>query len=574
MARILIIDDDTLFRDMLSSAMMLEGHTVRGVGTLAGCRKALTEEAFDLVFLDVGLPDGDGLEIIPVIRQDMDAPDIIIITGDGDADGAEIAIGSGALDYISKPASLTAMKQAVSRALTYRRGISRLEEPERSGIVGHGTAMQQCFRVLAEAASCDAPVLITGETGTGKELFARAIHENSARRLGPFIPVDCGTIANSLTESELFGHEKGAFTGASKSREGLVLQAHGGTLFLDEVGELSMPQQRAFLRVLQEQRFRPVGASRELHSNFRLVAATNRSLEDMVGRGTFRKDLLYRLQAIHLCLPPLRDRGEDIAELTEHCVSRGCLRYGFAPKSLNEAFVAELATYPWPGNVRELLYVVEQALVRARYAPELLPEHLPSSIRVAAARSRMRSVGGVEPGEGAASEAKGERRVSAERRAQESDTLFPSAFFPNLSSEAARGGESEEGDALARTGGPRESSFPQWKVYKDAALLRVEKSYLQHLLHVARGNVPLASRMAGVSRQWLYAMLRRHGISREWAVGLHDGTRAAPDDSEGASSAERQRAAGAEGLTGATPTSPPGDDWGDPSCGDTTDDTL
>ncbi|GFM37013.1 sigma-54-dependent transcriptional regulator [Desulfovibrio psychrotolerans] len=528
MARILILDDDVLFLDMLSSAMLMEGHEVCGVSTIAQCREALAQGGYDLVFLDVGLPDGDGLSLIPYIRQDILAPEIIIITGDCDADGAELAITGGALDYITKPASLTAMKQAVHRALAFRNGRGGLEEPEREGIVGSSPGMQRCFRVLAEAASSDAPVLITGETGTGKELFARAIHRNSARAGKPFVAVDCGSIAKSLTESELFGHEKGAFTGADRPREGLILQADGGTLFLDEVSELAVPQQRTFLRVLQERRFRPVGSGREVASNFRLVAATNRLLPQMVERGSFRKDLLYRLQAITLMLPPLRERLEDIPELAAYFVARGCARYRVGPKSLNEVFLRELAEYPWPGNVREFMHVVEQSLVRARFSDQLLPEHLPSVVRVAAARRRIGS--GAEGAVGAVGAAGAVRQMgwgmvsqAAERREQES------AWW-----EKAGGADGGDGALLSvpvgvvneksGTDGERvtscqEAGLPVWREFRDAALESAERAYLERLLSQAQGNVARASDIAGVTRQWLYAMLRKHGIARRWDTG-------------------------------------------------------
>lgn len=546
MARILIIDDDVLFREMLSSSMLVESHDVSGAGSIAEGRQALSEHAFDLVFLDVGLPDGDGLSLIPVIRQSVTSPEIIIITGDGHADGAEKAINNGALDYISKPSSLASMKQAVNRALTYRTGVRQLREPERAGIIGSSAVMKRCYQQLAEAASSDASVLITGETGTGKELFARAIHQNSERRAGPFVTVDCGAIAKTLTESELFGHEKGAFTGAVRPREGLVLQANGGTLFLDEVGELVFPQQRTFLRVLEDQQFRPVGAQKEVYSNFRLVAATNRSLSDMVRRGTFRKDLQYRLEGTHLALPSLRERLEDLPELAMHFMEKGCDRYGFSCKALNDAYLRELSAYTWPGNVRELLHVVEQSLIRGRFSDELLPEHLPNSIRVAVARSRLCSLnvpapldsgGGREvprwTGEGARDES-GEDTPAYLRKADDppvaimedgmavGEAATPASRWIAGTGEggSSKGGCSASG-VLPEGGDGTEAvagALPVWKSFRDAALSDVEKCYLERLLAVAGGNIPKASLIAGISRQRLYMMLRKHGIMREWRM--------------------------------------------------------
>lgn len=514
MARILIIDDDTLFREMLSSAMELENHLVVGASSIAETLPLLQSEPFDLVFLDVGLPDGDGLALIPTIRQGPVPPEIIIITGDGHADGAEQAIRNGALDYIRKPMSLADMKQTVIRALLYRKGITQLREPERDGIVGNSSPMQRCYRQLAEAASSEAAVLITGETGTGKELFARAIHRNSLRASGPFVTVDCGAIAKTLTESELFGHERGAFTGADRQRHGLVLQADGGTLFLDEVGELALPQQRTFLRVLEDQRFRPVGGKTELFSNFRLVAATNRSLTDMVNRGTFRKDLMFRLQAIHMHLPPLRERLEDVPELALLFVERGCARYGFGHKTLNDAYLRELAGYTWPGNVRELLHVVEQSLIRGRYAAELLPEHLPSSVRVAVARFRIgKGTGGdVSPPLDPALAQAGRRGPGGRAAGSATPAWFQKDEPEGADSQDA--GSAQNDDASASSG----SALPEWKEFRDAALHDAERSYLDRLLRLADGNVTRASELAGISRQRLYAMMRKHGIIKVWNV--------------------------------------------------------
>ncbi|GFM32109.1 sigma-54-dependent transcriptional regulator [Desulfovibrio subterraneus] len=495
MARILIIEDDALFREMLLSAMQLDGHEAQGAGSMAHGRDALERQRFDLVLLDVGLPDGNGLRFIPEISAAEGAPEIIIITGDGHADGAELAITSGALDYISKPTSLASVREAVQRALAYRKGACQLTEPERFGIVGNSVSMQRCFRLLSEAASSEAPVLITGETGTGKELFARAVHRNSQRVAGPFIAVDCGAIAKTLTESELFGHARGAFTGADRPRDGLVMQAHGGTLFLDEVGELAMPQQRAFLRVLEEQRFRPVGGGREVHSDFRLVAATNRVLPAMVHKGTFREDLLFRLQAMHIHLPPLRERMDDLSELVRHFADKACQRYGFPRKQLNNAFLGELLAYPWPGNVRELLHVTDQSVIRGRFSPELLPEHLPSSVRVAVARSRV--AGGPDE--------------SVKRWSEKYYQLGEESPFRDVH---------DAPDAVSLPCGvPNEGeTLGEWKAFRDQVLDAAERTYLLRLLGQTGGDVSRASRIAGVSRQRLYTMLRKHGISRTWRM--------------------------------------------------------
>ena len=316
MASILIIDDDRLVCNMLLDIIQDMGHSVTCSHTLgSGMSKALTEN-YDLVLLDVGLPDGNGLDAIPRIQKIEPAPQIIIITASGDQNGAELAIRNGAWDYIQKPASVHDMTLPIVRALQYReerkvesRGGVAPKLLALDGIVGNCPKMKGRFELVAQAANSEINVLITGETGTGKELFASAIHNNSLRAKKPFVVVDCSALPETLVESILFGHDKGAFTGAEKAREGLIKQADGGTLFLDEVGELPLSVQKAFLRVLQERRFRPVGSSAEISSDFRLIAATNRDLQKMVHEGTFRNDFLFRLRSFIIELPPLRETG-------------------------------------------------------------------------------------------------------------------------------------------------------------------------------------------------------------------------------------------------------------------------
>ncbi len=307
MASVLVIDDDPKFCDVLSQLIREMGHHLRWVHTLREGLKEAAQGENDVVFLDVRLPDGNGLEALPRIRQMPGTPEVIIMTGEGDPDGAELAIKSGAWDYLEKPSSLEAMALPFLRALQYReekkarspRVALRLE-----GIAGQSRKMKASFDLVAQAASSDASVLITGETGTGKELFAWAIHQNSRRSGKSFVVVDCAALPETLVESILFGHEKGAFTGADRVREGLIQQADGGTLFLDEVGELPLTVQGAFLRVLQDHRFRPLGGRREVGSDFRVVAATNQNLNTMVDQGLFRKDLLFRLRSLTIELPP------------------------------------------------------------------------------------------------------------------------------------------------------------------------------------------------------------------------------------------------------------------------------
>ncbi len=307
MANILIIDDDRLICDWIAKVVTELGHSSSYAHTLQEGLRKVQSEPFDIVFIDVRLPDGNGLDIIPKVKTSRFFPEIIVVTGIGDPDEAEIAIKSGAWDYLEKPASVKAIKLPVIRALEYR--AERMSgKPamvlRRKAIIGNSEKLNASLELLAQAANSDANVLISGETGTGKELFAKAVHYNSPRAQKNFVVVDCTALPETLVESVLFGHARGAFTGADRSEEGLIKQADGGTLFLDEIGELPLLIQKRFLRVIQEHSFRPVGGRQEVRSNFRLVAATNRNLEDLVRDGRFREDLLFRLRTVVIRITP------------------------------------------------------------------------------------------------------------------------------------------------------------------------------------------------------------------------------------------------------------------------------
>ena len=333
--------EEALKRGYASAVAMPLKEEGRTFGALSVCAATLKEGlekvksgAVDVVFLDVRMPDGNGLEVLPEIQASSGEPEVIISTGYGDADGAELAIKSGAWDYIEKSSSAKAIHLSLTRALQYRKEkktaivANAVRVLRRVNIIGDSPQIHACLDMVAQAAVSDINVLITGETGTGKELFAQAIHNNSARAKSSFVVVDCAALPDTLVESLLFGHVKGSFTGADKDREGLIRKADGGTLFLDEVGELPLVLQKAFLRVLQEHRFRPVGSKSEVKSDFRLVAATNRRLETMATEGTFRKDLLYRISVFALDLPPLQERLSDMKRLARFQTNRLCERHG------------------------------------------------------------------------------------------------------------------------------------------------------------------------------------------------------------------------------------------------------
>ena len=469
MASVLVIDDDPQFCNLLSKVMHRLDHTAVCAHTLSEGLSLANSTELDLVFLDVNMPDGNGMEILPRIRQTKSEPEVIIITGMGDPDAAEKAIKSGAWDYVQKGSSLKDIKLASERALTYRAEARTAKTPsvlKRDFIVGNSKPMQDCYQLLAQAAASEASVLINGETGTGKELFALAIHENSPRRTGKFVVVDCAAIPDNLAESVLFGHARGAFTGADHSHQGLVKQADGGTLFLDEVGELPLNLQKAFLRVLQEKRFRPIGEAKEVESDFRLVAATNRDLDRLTKDGSFRDDLLFRLRTIALVAPPLRDRAEDIRDLAVFHLHRLCLRYGMEDKAFGYDFITALEIYPWPGNVRELVNTLEWAVARAGNSTRLFARDLPEEIHINFARHQVKN---------------GSRPKAAEN---------------------------------AEPGGRKLAPL---KEVVSRELARVEQAYLDELMTQAAGDIPIACQISGLSRTSLYERLRKYGLTNRRA---------------------------------------------------------
>ena len=339
------------------------------------------------------MPDGNGLDVLSEILENPAPPEVIIITDFRTPEDAKVAIEKGAWCYIKKEFSKNEITLLIINILQYRQkkagqpGCATLEDKHFEGIIGSSPSIKFCKYLVASVAKTEANVFITGETGTGKELFARAIHNHSQRAQNNFVIVDCTAIPGELVESILFGYEKGSYTGAVKSRDGLIKQAHGGTLFLDEVGELPLATQRSFLRVIQEHRFRPVGYQKEIGSDFRLIVASNRDLEDMVRQGQFRDDLLFRLRAFTIEVPPLRKRSQDIKELALYYTAKLCQQYGIAEKAFDPGFFNVLDAYSWPGNVRELIHALESALIAAQNEPALFPKHLPTYIRIWLART-------------------------------------------------------------------------------------------------------------------------------------------------------------------------------------------
>lgn len=479
MSHVLIIDDDREICSMLGSLMERLGHQVTCCFTIAEGLAQVTSKAYEVVFLDVQLPDGNGLEILPTLRASSSPPEVIIMTGFGDPDGAEMAVKSGAWDYLQKPLSPKQILLSINRVIQYRENLAKIPRPVVSlnleGFVGSSPRMRTCLDLIAQAANSDLNVLLTGETGTGKELAARAIHANSPRRENSLVVVDCAALPETLVGSILFGHEKGAFTGAEKAREGLILQADGGTLFLDEVGELPLTIQGNFLRVLEERRFRPLGAREEKKSDFRLVAATNRDLEQMVVNGQFREDLLFRLRSMVIALPLLKERGQDLKDLVFYYIARICERSGIGVKGISPEFLEALEAYSWPGNVRELVNTLDSAIAAAFYEPTLFPQHLPLHLRVFQARAAVY---------------------------RESKSAPPEARESAVS-ETPR-------EELA----PAAAVLASYRDFRDSAMVEVEKEYLKELMRLTRGNLKEACRISGLSRSHLYSLFKKYQVSR------------------------------------------------------------
>lgn len=367
MPRILIIEDEEIIRNSMRRLLERNGYEIAASPSLEDATAKYQPSDFDLIISDLRLPGAAGTEIIPLAGQTP----VIIITSYASVPSAVEAMKQGAVDYVAKPFDHDELLLAVSRALEEsrlrRQNAALKADLDRdypvSAMIGRCAAMQKVFNWIGKVAPTDTTVLILGESGTGKELVARALHERSSRSGGPLIAVNCAAIPQGLIEAELFGHERGAFTGAVGARQGLVEAANGGTLFLDELGELPLPAQAQLLRVLQEGEIRRIGASTSRKVDIRLVAATHRDLGKMVENGEFREDLYFRVHVMEIRMPPLRERGEDIVELTNFVLEKACRRLHRPLMRLDREALVRLQAYAWPGNVRELENVIERAVI-------------------------------------------------------------------------------------------------------------------------------------------------------------------------------------------------------------------
>jgi DNA-binding NtrC family response regulator len=383
--RILITEDDEDLAFVIREALTRQGYEAEVAPTAGALLDKLKGGSYDLILLDVRLPDMDGLDAIPRCRDLAPETPIIVMTAHGTRQIAMNAITRGAYDFFTKPLKMTEFQVVVSRALDRRRlqqQVKVLREGQAAGfeeLIGKSETLKRVIDMAQRAAPTDLTVLIHGESGTGKELMARALHRLSGRKDGPFIPVNCAAIPEGLLESELFGHERGAFTGAIRARPGRFELARDGTLFLDEIGDMPVAMQAKILRVLQERQFERVGGTRSIGADVRVIAATHQDLESMAAEGRFRSDLFYRLQGVRLAMPPLRERIDDLPLLVTHLLERAAQRLWRQPATVSTEALRSLWTYPWPGNIRELQHVLEGAMVLSDGV--ILPEHLPPAVQ-------------------------------------------------------------------------------------------------------------------------------------------------------------------------------------------------
>jgi two-component system NtrC family response regulator len=481
LVNILIIDDEEAIREILQSMISPLGYNIFTAGTIREGLAIMDNHPIDIAFLDIFLPDGNGIEVLPKIKQNPSSPEVVIVTDTGSAEEAELAITNGAWNYFQKPLSMTETLLQLERIIDYRNKKTRSEPTliNAEGIIGKSEEIKKALQATAKCVKSEANVHIFGETGTGKELFANLIHKNSNRTHGPFVVVDCTVLPEQLVESTLFGYEKGAFTGANEHREGLIKCADNGTLFLDEIGELSLSVQKSLLRVIQERQFRPVGSTNMVYSNFRLISATNRNLDELVSKHQFREDLLFRLRTVSIELPPLRERRKDIKELACHYVQELCEKNGLRPKGFCPDFFSLLETYDWPGNVRDIIATLEKAILAEPDNPILYPVHLPEHIRV----NHIKSSAFKEQLEPAI------KKTSKTDMPTKDISWSDNLFHPLI----------------------------PLKEFRKKCYGELERRYFKCLMSASKNNIQKACEISGLKKARLYDLMRKNGINRDSA---------------------------------------------------------
>jgi DNA-binding NtrC family response regulator len=380
--KVIVLEDDLIVRKNLENCLRRRRYDVASVATIAAAQECLAKDNFDIIFLDVRLPDGDGTDLLKLIQSRPQKPLAVVTTGFGSVESAVECMKNGAFDYLIKPFSNEQIEVTLRKAeeftqiLKVNQFLTQENEEAGQALLGQSAAMNELRQLIRKVARTQATVLIQGESGTGKELVARALYRESPRASAPFIKLNCAAIPENLIESEFFGHEKGAFTGALNKREGRFELAHGGTILLDEISEISPNVQAKLLRVLQERELERVGGNRTIKVDVRVIATTNRNLEQSVDKKEFRQDLFFRLNVVPIQVPPLRQRREDVPFLAEEFMRRFGRKHGVHVRGFSEQALRALSAHDWPGNVRELQNVVERAVILANENGVIEPEHL------------------------------------------------------------------------------------------------------------------------------------------------------------------------------------------------------
>ena len=507
---VLVVDDDADIRNLLSDLLKEEKYAVRTAKTGAEALAAVAKNLPDLVMMDVQLPDQDGIGVLRTLKRDHSELEVIVMTAFGGSSTAIKAMEHGAYDYVTKPFEIEDLLATLRRVFEHADMSSevsalRLElgksAAERERIVGSSKPMLEVYKLIGKVASADATVLITGESGTGKELVAEALHRASKRNPHPLIKVSCAALPETLLETELFGHEKGSFTGAMTMRKGRFESANKGTIFLDEIGEMTFSTQTKLLRILQEREFERIGSNTPIKIDIRVITATNRNLADEVANGKFREDLYYRLNVIHIHMPTLRERKEDIPLLVEHFLTK--YRYAAAaiPTTITGDALKRLIDYDWPGNVRELENAIERAVVLSRGNP-ITVAHLPFDDR-RETRDRARLVkrqNRLEDEDAALTERRDELERDEALTDSEEAEAATSGPRSRRNGGVSNGGVSN-GDANGGIGGP----------FKER-VAALERQLIKEALERAGGNRTKAAEDLGIYRRLLYAKIREYGL--------------------------------------------------------------
>lgn len=473
MGSILIIDDDILVCAEAELRITKFGHECRYVHSTREAKKELLKNKYNIILLDIHLRGENGLDHVEELSELSPGANIVAYTSESNDQFITQAFDAGVTDYLIKPTPKKQLKQLISKLLSHKGSYESLVDLERNFIVGESSELQNSLKQLSVAAGTNANTLITGETGTGKELFARALHKNSSRADNSYIVVDCTNLPAPLAESLLFGHDKGSFTGANSKKKGMFHQADGGTIFLDEIGDLDLDIQKSLLRVLQEKTFRPLSSSKEVYSDFRIVAATNRDLDAMVKNKQFRQDLYYRLNALSINLPPLKDRKGDIKLLCDFFINNFCEENGVPFKSIDSEVFDTLETYDWPGNVRELLNVLQTAFYRSTSSDTITVYDLPKHLRMCRVY-------------------KNAKDTECEHNREQEHLLQNEVGLPFVFS----------------TG-----ELPPIKAVRQQTIELMEQAYLEKLVEASDASVAKACNISGLSRARLYELLQKHRLS-------------------------------------------------------------